>query len=97
MLTVVPSSSVSAPVRATAGVIDRPLKSGQFYELTSDVVMWVYQRRADQEGDAEVGKAGSMRVAKDRVITIAGHNGAVISVVREGKADGIATLTLAER
>lgn len=92
MLAPLVSASRVVAIKAKAEVVDLPLKPGTSYELAVTVDCWVRQRREDEKGDAEVGKAGSMFVPKGRVLILTGYHGAVLSVVRE-KADGLATLT----
>lgn len=92
MLAPVVNASVVAAIKAKAEVVDLQLKPAVAYELTVTADAWIRQRRANEDGDAAAGKAGSMLVLKGRVITLTGYHGAVLSVVRD-KADGLAIIT----
>lgn len=92
MLAPLVASSVVAPVKSTAVTIDRALSMATVYEFVATADMWIRQRHEHEKGDVEAGRRGSMFVPKGRVLTLHGHHGSIVSVVRD-KADGVAVLT----
>lgn len=86
------AESVTTTVDATVATVDCALVAGTSYELAVTTDTWVRLRRADQEGDVEPGKRGSMLVFKGRVLPLTGYQGSVLTIVRD-KGNGLAVLT----